>query len=193
MAPFDHAFGLSAVILGLGLAEMALRLQQVVFAGKRVKWAIEPLLFAAIVFCVIVLLWFGAWQDHTVKSFTLHTVALRTLADILPVMAAAAAFPKVPDKGEVDLYAYYDGSRRFLFGTLGLGLVVDGLLTLMRQSESIHGVDGWLKAIILTVPYYGLGPYFLMMFVRWRWLNILALAFVLVGVVTYTSGLTLRD
>jgi hypothetical protein len=164
-----------------------------VFAGKRVKWAIEPLLFAGIVFFVIVLLWLSAWQDHAVKSFTMGTVALRTLADILPVMAAAAAFPKVPDKGEVDLYAYYDGSRRFLFGTLGLGLVVDRFLDLMRQSESIHGIDGWLKAIILTAPFYGLGPYILMMFVRWRWLNILGLAFVLVGVVTYISGLTLRD
>jgi len=193
MGLFDHAFGLSAVILGLGLAEMALRLQQVVFAGKRVKWAIEPLMFAAIVFFVIVLLWLSAWQDHAVKSFTMGTVALHTLAVILPVMAAAAAYPKVPDKGEVDLYAYYDGSRRFLFGTLGLGLFIDWILRLAGQSESVHGVDGWLKTIILTFPYNGLVPYTLMMFVRWRWLNILTLAFVLVGIITYISGLTLTD
>ena len=114
-------------------------------------------------------------------------------------MAAAAAFPKVPDKGEVDLYAYYDGSRRFLFGTLALGLFVDWVLTLMRQSGSVHGVDGWHKALSLTAAnyevgaYISLGLYIMMMFVRWRWLNILGLGFVLVGIVTYISGLILME
>lgn len=180
MTLFDHVFGLSAVILGLGLAEMALRLQQLVFAGPRVKWAIEPVLLGAIVFLVIVVLWLGAWRAHEQKAFTLGEVCLNVLAVISPFMVAAGVFPKAPDRGEVDLYAHYDQSRLFLFGVLAAGLELSNLLKLMGNASSLHGPLDVLKTAVVAAPYYGLVPYILMMFVRRRWVNVLALAYVLI-------------
>lgn len=186
MTLFDHVFGLSAVILGLGLAEMALRLQQLVFAGARVKWAIEPVLLSAIVFLVIVALWLGAWRAHEQKVFTLGEVSLNVLAVISPFMVAAGVFPKVPDKGEVDLHAHYDQSRTFLFGVLAAGLELSNLQFLMARASTLHGPLDVLRTAVLTAPYYGLIPYILMTFVRLRWVNVLALAYVLI---TFGAGI----
>lgn len=190
---FDHVFGLSAVILGLALGEMALRFQQLAFGGNRVKWAIEPLLLAAIVFLVIVVLWLGAWHSHKQKVFPLGEVTLNILMVISPFMVAAGVFPKVPERGEVDLYAHYDQSRLFLFGVLAIGLELSSLLSLIRHATSLHGVGEWLKAIVLTAPYFTLIPYLLLMFVRWRWLNILGLGFVLVRFGFPILGMRLTD
>ena len=191
MTLFDHAFGLSAVVLGLGLAEMALRLQQLMAAGKRVKWAVEPILLAAIVFQIIVVLWLGAWRDHEMKSITLGAVELNVLAILAPFIVAAGIFPKATDSGTIDLHSHYDRSRGFLFGTLAIGLMINWATQVMRIAPTLHGAGDWLRFIPLSIPYYGLIPYVLMTFIRTRWLNIAALAFVLLWFGSRVVGFTL--
>jgi hypothetical protein len=46
MTLFELTFTLSAVILGLALTHMASSLYRLVLAGRRVRWALEPLLQA---------------------------------------------------------------------------------------------------------------------------------------------------
>jgi hypothetical protein len=191
MSLFDFVFGLSAVVLGLGLAEMASRFQQLVFAGKRVKWAPEPLLLCVVIFMVILVVWLGAWRDHELRQITIGEVALQVLAVIAPYMAAAAVFPRVPESGVVDLRGYYDEYRMFLFGTLLVGQILNWVMNLNLYGAGILNVEGWAKTLATTAPYYSVVTYAVLMFVRWRWLNVAGLVFVLVVFVPRVVGVHL--
>jgi hypothetical protein len=179
MSLFDFAFGLSAVILGLGLAEMASRFQQLVFAGRRVRWAPEPVLLSIAVFMVIVVVWLGAWRDHDIRQITVGQVALQILTILAPYMVAAAVLPRAPDEGELDMHRYYDDNRRFLLGTLLVGQLLNWGMNLSRHSAEIVGAEAWAKTLVTTLPYYSALTYAVLMFVRWRWLNVAGLLFVI--------------
>lgn len=179
MSLFDFAFGLSAVILGLGLAEMATRFQQLIFAGRRVRWAPEPLLLAAVVFLVIVVVWLGSWRDHEIHQTTVGEVTLQLLSIIAPYMVAAAVLPRAPENETLDLHLYYDRNRRFLFCVLLVGQLIVWAVSLFRIADQIPAHGGWARVLLTSVPYYDLVPYLALMFVRWRWFNIAALLFVL--------------
>jgi len=179
MSLFDFAFGLSAVILGLGLAELASRFQQLVFAGRRVKWAPEPVLLAAIVFLVILVVWLTSWRDHEIREITVGQVALQVAAILLPYMVAAAVFPHTPTEGPVDLHRYYDANRRVLLGALLVGQVLNWAMGLSRAAPKITAAGDWPHPLVASFPYYSVIPYALLMFIRWRWVNVLGLLFVL--------------
>ncbi len=188
MSLFDFVFGLSAVILGLGLAEMASRFQGLVFAGKRVKWAPEPLLLCVVVFMVILVVWLSAWGDHEMRQITVGQVTLQVLVIIAPFMVAAAVFPRVPEQGVVDLHGYYDEYRLFLMGTLLVGQVMNWGLNVARHAAEIGGAEAWAKVLLTAFPYYSVLTYAVLMFVRWRWLNVAGLLFVIAVFVPRALG-----
>jgi hypothetical protein len=179
MSLFDFVFGLSAIILGLGLAEMASRFQQLVFAGKRVRWAPEPVLLCAAIFMVIIVVWLSAWRDHEIRQIAVGQVALQVLTIIAPYMVAAAVLPRVPDEGVVDMHRYYDENRRFLLGALLVGQLLYWAMNLSRLSAGIVGAEAWAKTLVTTAPYYSALTYIVLMFVRQRWLNVAGLLFVI--------------
>lgn len=57
MTFFELTFSLSALILGLALTHMASALYRLALAGRRVHWAPEPLLQAALVLLIVVFVW----------------------------------------------------------------------------------------------------------------------------------------
>ena len=57
MSLFDFTFSLSAVILGLALTHIASTTHKLLLAGRRVRWAPEPMLLSFIVLLVIVSVW----------------------------------------------------------------------------------------------------------------------------------------
>jgi hypothetical protein len=61
---FDFTFSLSAVILGLALTHLAASTHRLLLAGRRVRWAPEPVLLAAIVLLVIVSVWLFQWDEE---------------------------------------------------------------------------------------------------------------------------------
>jgi len=67
MTLFELTFSLSAVILGLALTHMASSLYRLVLAGRRVRWALEPLMQAALVFLIVRRTFgysFATWRLH---------------------------------------------------------------------------------------------------------------------------------
>jgi hypothetical protein len=178
MSLFDFIFGLNAVILGLALAEMASRFQQLVFAGRRVKWAIEPVILAFLIFFVILVVWLSSWKARDIHQISIGEVALNLVAIIGPYMVAAAVFPRAPEQGQIDLHAYYDRSRLFLFGTLLVGQVLNWSVNAGHVAAKIHDTGALVHGLVFGFPYYDTIPYSLLMFVRWRWFNIAALLFV---------------
>jgi hypothetical protein len=174
MTLFELTFSLSALILGLALTHMAAALYKLAQAGRRVRWAPEPLLQAAIVLLVIVFLWVNQWEGRGTTAIVFWRILVQVLELLALYIAAAACLPEVREgDSEIDLYVHYDHTRRLSFGALSAGLV---LFSVYRWTgdPAFH----WRWDMLRIFVY--LGPYLLMMFVRRRWLNMLLLMAVLI-------------
>lgn len=179
MTLFDFTFGLSAVILGLALAHMASSLHRLALAGRRVKWAPEPLLLATLVFLVIVSVWLFQWPDRLRTSTTMGLVLLGVLKLLFPYLAAAFVLPEqVADEGEIDLYAHYDKTRPFTYGAMICGLLLFWLAGWIGWMVQIGGPQGrplpWLDAL-LDAPWIVIGLYGALILIRNRWVHRVAL------------------
>lgn len=179
MSLFEFTFGLSAVILGLALAHMASSVHRLAMAGRRVKWAPEPVLLAGIIFLVIVSVWLFQWDDRNLRTTTIGLMLLQVLKLLAPFLAAAFVLPEAPpEEGPVDLYAHYDRTRAFTFGALIVGLLLFWGVDVVRW-----GIGDYPEAPPITVwgvlkngPWGFVTGYALLIVVRRRWVNVALLA-----------------
>lgn len=179
MTLFDFTFGLSAVILGLALTQMASSLHRLAMAGRRVKWAPEPLMLAVLVFLVIVSVWLYQWDDRLRTTTTIGLVLLNVLKLLFPYLAAAFVLPEQPEaEGEVDLYAHYDRTRPFTYGAMICGLLlfwVTGLVGwVVRVGIPQHRPLPWIDALA-EGPWVVVALYGALIWIRNRWVHRLAL------------------
>ena len=168
MSLFDFTFALSAVVLGLALTEIAAATHRLLLAGRRVRWAPEPVLLTAIVLLVIVSVWMGAWDERHETVVTVQQLILQVLKLVTLYFAAASVLPHHVEE-RLDLHIYYDRTRTLSFGALifrAYGVTVDGQAALDA------------RAIVHLLVY--LAVYASLIFIRARWLNVLLLAFVIV-------------
>ncbi len=177
MSLFEFTFGLTAVILGLALTEIASRIARLVLAGPRVRWAAEPLLLSAIIYMVIIVLWLGGWTRREVAETTVGEMALHVGFMLSPYLAAASVLPEPGTEPTVDLYAHYVRVRRFVYGVMIAGLVSTWLAGVVEGRPDAPGLDEPVRLLFQTgVPVV---LYTALMFVRWRWLSVVLLAFTL--------------
>jgi hypothetical protein len=175
MTLFEIVFGLTAVILGLALTLLASNLHRLMMAGRRVRWAPEPLILCGIIFLVIVTVWLGQWGLRGVTKITEAEVILKVLKMLSPFMATAFALPdRIPEQGEIDLYRHYDRTRVFTFSALILGLLLFWL-------DLFHGSSLQWTYMLQTAPYIYVPAYAALIFIRARWFNVLVLLGVLIS------------
>lgn len=176
MSLFELVFGLGAIILGLALTHMATNLHRLILAGRRVTWALEPLLLATLIGLVIVSVWLGQWIDRRETSTTVGLVLMQVLKLLLPYMAAAFVFPEgTAESGDIDMFRHYDRTRAYTFGALIVGLLLfwaDGVI-----EQVVTGGRGltWSQALHRG-PWLYVTVYVALIFVRARWFNVLALS-----------------
>lgn len=179
MSLFEFTFGLSAVILGLALAHMASTVSKLAMAGRRVRWAPEPLLLAAIVALVIVSVWLFQWDARTRTETTVGLMVMQVVKLVLPFMAATFVLPDpIPEEGPVDLYAHYDRTRALTFGALILGLWAFWAVRMVEWGMGFVPGRGAMTVwgVVQAVPWeFSLG-YGLLIAVRRRWVNVVLLA-----------------
>ena len=193
MSLFDFTFGLNAVILGLALTHLATSLHGLVLAGRRVRWAPEPLLLTAIIFLVIVSVWLFHWNLREIKQTTIGLMLLGVLKLLLPFLAATFVLPsRLSDEGAIDLYAHYDRTRRFTFGALILGLLLFWIHGLVLAATQPGRSLSWRTALA-SAPWLYVSVYALLMFLRNRGANIALLAAVLVYYAWIVIPRPLRD
>ena len=179
MSLFEFTFGLSAVILGLALAHMASTVSRLALAGRRVRWAAEPLLLAAIIVLVIISVWLDQWALRDQTETTVGMMLFQVGKLMLPFMAATFVLPDpVPDEGPVDLYAHYDRTRALTFGTLILGLMVFWVGWMMRWAggQLPDAPAMGVGSVLASLPWVFCLGYGLLIVVRRRWFNIALLA-----------------
>lgn len=189
MSLFEFTFGLSAVILGLALTHMASSVHRLVLAGRRVRWAPEPVLLTILVGLVIVTVWLGSWTQRDQTTTTMGLMLLQVVKLLFPYMAAAFVLPETPpEQGEVDLYTHYDETRRFTFGVL-----IGGLLLFWIHREIVIGdAFDWSQAA-MDGPWLYLLVYGALMVVRNRWANRILLLGVLAFYAWTVIGISLIE
>lgn len=185
MSLFEFTFGLSAVILGLALAHMASTISKLAMAGRRVRWAPEPLLLAGIIGLVIVSVWLNQWMLRDQTETTIGLMLFQVAKLMLPFMAATFVLPDpVPEEGPVDLYAHYDRTRALTFGALIIGLVGFWVGFMVRWASGGEPDAGPMTvwSVVASLPWlFGLF-YGLLIVVRRRWVNVVLLT---VGLLYY--------
>ncbi|HTP77007.1 MAG TPA: hypothetical protein VMJ73_08490 [Rhizomicrobium sp.] len=180
MSLFELVFGLSAVILGLALTQLVSSLHRLMLAGRRVRWAPEPLLLGCVVFVVIVVVWLFQWQDRHEVSTTVGMVVLQVLKMLAPFLAAAFVLPdKVPEEGEIDLLRHYDRTRAYTYGALIVGLLLFWLYYLIQHAGVPDTTPFTWSGAILRGPWLYIAAYAALILVRARWFNISLLLAVL--------------
>ncbi len=188
MSLFEFTFGLSAVILGLALAHMASTVSKLAMAGRRVRWAPEPLLLAAIIALVIVSVWLFQWNVRDRTETTIGLMLMQVVKLVLPFMAATFVLPDpIPEEGPVDLHAHYDRTRALTFGALILGLIAFWAVGMVEWAGGARPERGPMTAwaVAKTLPWEFCLGYGLLIVVRRRWVNVVLLA---AGLVYYGWG-----
>jgi hypothetical protein len=166
MSLFELTFTLTSVILGLALTQIAASIHKLAYAGRRVRWAPEPLLLTGIVFTVIVSVWLNQWYERDVTSVTTGRMLLQVLKMMCIYIAAASVLPEPREGEDTDLYAYYDATRSLTYGALISGLVMFTLYNL--TSGAPIRVNAGLLMDILLFPAIFLS----LILIRWRPFNI---------------------
>lgn len=176
MSLFEFTFGLSAVILGLALAHMASTISKLAMAGRRVKWAPEPLLLAAIIVLVIVSVWLFQWGARNDTETTIGWTLFQVGKLLLPFMAATFVLPDpIPDEGPVDLYAHYDRTRALTFGALIIGLLLFWLGYTIEDAGAADAEPMTVWSVVSSLPWGFCLGYGLLIVVRRRWVNVVLL------------------
>lgn len=173
VSSFELNFGLTSVILGLALTHMASALRKLLLRGRQVAWAPEPLAQAYVILMILVSVWMEQFSRNR-GEFTEIEALLNVLRMLTVYFAAGFCLPD-PEAGEetVDLLAYYNRTRRFSYGALAAGLAIFWIY------NSVVSPAGWRADLVEKAG--PLAIWIVLMFVRWRWLNLLLLAIPLFG------------
>ncbi len=173
MTPFELFFGLTSVILALALTHLANSFQLLLRAGSRVRWAVEPLLQAALIVMIVVFVWVDQWHDRDLASVTVPQSLLQVLKLLAVYVVAAATLPEPREVGPVDLGDHYMASRKVTYGALITGLV---LFTAYRYIFYALGHVPINNSLFLGL--FLLGTYISLIFIRWRPFHVVALLLV---------------
>jgi hypothetical protein len=171
MTPFEVFFGLSSVILGLALTEIASSIAKLLRAGRKVRWAPEPILQTILITLIVVSVWADQWWSHEAASFTIGQAVLQ-VAKLMAVYVAAASVLGEPEATiGVDLKEHYYDARRVTYGAMITGLLLFNAYALIYfPRETLPSVGDIvatisLPAIYLAAAIFRWRPYHLVMLV----------------------------
>ena len=171
MTAFELFFGLTSVILGLALAQLANSLQLLLRAGRRVSWSIEPVLQSVLILLIIVSVWASQWWERDSQTFSVGQCLLQVVKLLALFVAASAALPETDGDRKIDLRRHYYGSRSVTYGALIAGLIL----------FSIYGYAFGRATITLASAAEDLAfpaVYAVLVFMRWRPLHVIVLSLV---------------
>jgi hypothetical protein len=154
MSQLEYLVALTSIIVGLGLADLVRSLRELVRPARPVRWHWLPLLWTAVVFLIILQLWWTSFDVLQADPFGRVLVFLPYLLMFLVLYLACsfalpdanwASSPAVSEEAMLDLKAFYFSSdhRRWFFGAL---------ITLVVLSQIIHvSISALVDRVSLSV------------------------------------------
>ena len=136
----EHSIALISVIVGLGLADLLGNFNRLVRAGREVRWAVLPLVWALVALVLVNNYWWGLYQGYV--GVTSAANALTFLLGLgMPIMLyliCAAALPNGRSEAARDLRAAYFLESRYFFA-----LIVLYVLATLVQTVILKGAFQW--------------------------------------------------
>lgn len=160
MDRFEYAIGLMSIIVGLGLADLAMSLHRILKHRVRVRWdglAVGAAIYAAF---TLVRMWYQLWSIRDLTEVTSLFFYLGLILEMFLVfLAAAATLPDEADPAEQrwDLRAYYDHHRRYIWGLFVMfQLSYVGHAIYFTYNLSDQGVPFaiWLRYVLAPLLFY---------------------------------------
>lgn len=175
MTPFEIFFGLSSVILGLALTEIASSIAKLLRAGRNVRWAPEPILQTILITMIVVSVWADQWWAHDQTSFTIGQ-ALVQVAKLMAVYVAAASVLGEPEaKVGIDLKDHYYAARRVTYGAM-----ITGLILFTTYGLAFYPPEGKLEITEILETLALPGIYLVAAIVPWRAYHLVMLMTVII-------------
>ncbi len=181
MTAFELFFGLTSIILGLALAQLANSLQLLLRAGRRVTWAVEPVLQSVLILLIIVSVWAGQWWERETTTFSVGQCLLQVVKLLALFVAASAALPETNGNSKIGLRRHYYASRAVTFGALVAGLI---LFSIYRHAFGETVVTAASLAEEAALP----AIYAVLIFIRWRPMHLVVLSLVVAMFLMQIAG-----
>jgi hypothetical protein len=161
---FEYITALTAVLIGLAVADMATSLHKLLRHRRRVKWDWVAPLAALVILVELFGLW---WNWRRFDGNTIAEIAPYFLLLVLMFLAASVTLPdEVPEDG-LDLGTYFDDTRGYFWTVYGTYVTIwIGMWTVEAISEGKGFLD-LLRAFSFDYPW--IAAAFTLVFVRARW------------------------
>ena len=134
MSVGEHVSVFVSIILGLGLADLAVSLHRLLLAHKRVRWDwLSPAVAIFTALNIIVVWWATYGWDQRAPNITMLDFVPYFILLMLLFLTAAAALPEeVPAEG-IDLRDFYFSRSRYFWTLNLLQLLIVAIAILPRQ------------------------------------------------------------
>ena len=151
MDRFEYAIGLMSIIVGLGLADLAMSLHRLLKHRAQVRWDGLAIATAAYAAYTLIRMWYALWTVREVAGLTnLYFYISLILEMFLLFLAAAAALPDDSDPAHErwDLRAYHEHHARYIWTLFALFQVSFlGHLVYFVHSSGSAGMPAWVWAL----------------------------------------------
>lgn len=187
MHPFEFLTAFVAILIGLAIADLATSLHRLLRARDRVKWDWATPAAAAMVAIQVMAQFWVFWFSRSDRIYTFaSTFALTAVLALVFLIASAVLPDEVPAQG-IDLKAFYETNRRYLWSLEALYIATVTLQEWDKFGAPEHQLDlgnnaiGFVQAVAAVL-------------FRWRWLQAVVLASFLLAFIaryfvwTTTSG-----
>ena len=200
MTQLEYLVALISIIVGLGLADLARSLRDLVRPDRAVRWHWLPLVWAGIVFLIVLQLWWTSFRLLQAEVFGQVLVFLPYLLSFLVLyLACAFALPDSDweangpsgdggaeaEEGRLDLEAFYfsRAHRRWFFGSMIVLLVLGQVMgTALAVTWDRVEINLWARVqtvgfnLVIAALFGGL------IAIRRWWVHVGATLFVLAAV-----------
>jgi hypothetical protein len=174
MSGFEYLTAFVAILIGLAVADLATSLHRLMRARDRVKWDWATPAAAAMVAIQVMAQFWVFWFSRSERGYTFASIFALTCVLALVFLIASAVLPdEVPVEG-IDLKAFYEKNRRYLWGLEALYIATVTLQEWDKFGTAEHRLDLRNNAI-------GLVQAIAALLFPWRWLQAVVLASFLVA------------
>ena len=197
MSQLEYLIALISIIVGLGLADLARSVRELVRPDRPVRWHWLPLTWATIVFLTTLQLWWVSFRTLRVELFGRPLVFLPYLLMFLVLyLACSFALPDVEwasggatngsDLLDLEDFYYSPAHRRWFFGImillLVLGQVVSTALIAFSETGQLDVLDR-AKTVAFNV---GIGALLASLILTRRWWVHAGVTVLVLGTLLYT-------
>ena len=155
MSDFEYFFSFFGLLLGLAVAEVALKFADAVDAHMRRPIGVLTPLLAVVVLMDLASLWLWTWSAREIIAVSWPTIFLGLILAVTYFMAASLIFPRVDNRWE-NLDEHYWARKRLVIGGI---LLVNLILLLFQFGRALPAWnDAWFFIYQLTyfVPFTAL-------------------------------------